>query len=222
MEANNFDKGHESRINGVKRIHNLLIIDESGSMSAIYRSTIYGINETLQTIRKSMEENANQEHYVTLVTFNGGYYSPIYDHVLAKYAIDIKPNQYNPSGMTPLYDAMGRALTELSKIVAPEDVVLVTIITDGYENASHEFSGHTIKMLIDRLKSEGWVFTYIGANQDVELVASSLSIDNRMAFDADEDNTREMFNCELASRKAFYCRVGASESREDLKKDYFR
>jgi len=56
--------------------------------------------------------------------------------------------------------------------------VLVTIITDGEENSSKEFTGQMIKKMIDELKALGWVFTFIGANIDVEKVAAQISINN--------------------------------------------
>jgi len=71
---------------------------------------------------------------------------------------------------------MGVSLTQLKSIVEDEDNVLVTIITDGYENASREYSGKSIVQLVEGLKAKGWIFAYIGANQDVEKVATSMGI----------------------------------------------
>ena len=36
----------------VKRVHNLIIVDESGSMSIIRKQAFSGMNETLQTVRQ--------------------------------------------------------------------------------------------------------------------------------------------------------------------------
>lgn len=60
---------------GTKRVHNLIILDESGSMSSIYRPALTGVNETLQTIRSAQEEHQNQQHFVTLVAFDSGHYN---------------------------------------------------------------------------------------------------------------------------------------------------
>ena len=65
------------------------------------------------------------------------------------------------------------------------------------------------------------MFTYIGANQDVEAVASAMSIDNRLAFSADEESTRVMFNKELSARKKFFSRVSNEKSKSSLAKGYF-
>lgn len=206
---------------GTRRIHNLIILDESGSMSSIYRPALTGVNETLQTIRSAQEEHQDQQHFVTLVAFDTNHYNQIYAHVAAAEAIDISEEQYRPGGCTPLYDAMGRGLTELRPNVGKEDIVLVTVITDGYENASREYNGKSIKALVELLKSDGWVFTYIGANQDVESVATSMSIENHLAFNADDDGTNAMFAKECRSRKRFFGKIHPDSSKASLTSDYF-
>lgn len=214
---------NESDASNVKSqiVHNLIILDESGSMQSIYQPALTGVNETLQTIRNAEIEHENQKHFVSLIAFDSGHYNEIYNHAPAQEATDITKEQYRPGGCTPLYDAMGRAITELRTKVAKEDTVLVTIITDGYENASHEYNGPAIKALVETMKAEGWVFTYIGANQDVEAVAQSMSISNSLAFDANEDSTKKMFAKEMRSRKKLYGKLSAFVSKEELSKNYF-
>lgn len=204
-----------------KRVHNLIILDESGSMSSIYRPALTGVNETLQTIRGAQDEHKDQEHFVTLVAFDSSHYNQIYAHVPATEATDITEEQYRPGGCTPLYDAMGRSINELRPNVVKGDVVLVTVITDGYENASREYNDRAIKSLVETLKKEGWVFTYIGANQDVEAVATSMSIDNRLAFDADDESTGAMFEHERRSRRKFFSKLCHNTPMCDLSTGYF-
>lgn len=208
-----------------RKVFNLIILDESGSMQSIYEPAISGVNETLQTIRNAQNENPDQRHFVTLVAFDSGHYNEIYHNIPAVKAVDITKAQYNPMGMTPLYDAMGRAINELRTHVNEEgDVVLVTVITDGYENCSREYSGAAIRELVELLRKQNWVFTYIGANQNVEAVASSMSINNHMAFCADTEGTRIMFEKEKRSRANFFHKL--SQCCEDhlspgIKEDYF-
>lgn len=206
---------------GIKRVHNLIILDESGSMQSIYQPALTGVNETLQTIRNAQKEHKDQTHFVSLIAFDSGHYNQIYSNTPAEKAIDITEEQYRPCGCTPLFDAMGRSINELRPNVATGDVVLVTIITDGYENASTEYDGKAIKSLVEAMKKEGWVFTYIGANQDVEAVAASMSIDNHLAFSADVESTCEMFAKESRSRTKFFDKVSQSMPMCDLSKNYF-
>ena len=204
-----------------KRVHNLIILDESGSMQSIYQPALTGVNETLQTIREAQKEHENQTHFVSLIAFDSGHYNEIYNHIAAEKAIDITQDQYRPGGCTPLYDAMGRSINELRPNVVKGDVVLVTVITDGYENASREYNSKAIKSLVEAMKKEGWVFTYIGANQDVEAVAASMSIDNRLAFDADDESTGAMFEHERRSRKKFFSKLSRNMPMCDLSAGYF-
>ena len=117
---------------------------------------------------------------------------------------------------------MGISLTKLKAEVKDEDHVLVTIITDGYENASKEYSGKAIMQLVDELKTKGWIFAYIGANQDVEKVAVSMGIRNSLCFEAHEEDARRMFRKERESRDALYCCIDEGIDAKQLsEREYF-
>ena len=102
---------------------------------------------------------------------------------------------------------MGESLSALRKKVAADDKVLVTVVTDGCENASSEYSGKAIKALVDELKQGGWVFAYIGANHDVEAVAATISITNVMQFHADSVGTKMMSQTTNDARTRMYDRI---------------
>lgn len=196
--------------------YNLIIVDESGSMCSIFSEALTGINETLQTIRQAVRDYPNQKQYVTLVTFDTGHYNEIYNCTPGEATGEIDNTMYKPCGGTPLYDAVGKAVTDLSKMVTEDDHVLVTIITDGYENASCEYTVDDIKKLVETLKEIGWLFTYIGANQDSVEVGKQLSIVNTLNFTASSAGTMEMFAREMKSRKKYYSkRANNIEIEED-------
>lgn len=190
------------------RIFNLIIIDESGSMQSIKRAAIDSVNETIQTIRSAEQKHPEQEHYVSLVSFNDDV-KTIYDCVEVEQVKEINDETYQPSCCTALYDAMGISLSKLRKRVAESDKVLVTVVTDGYENASKEYSGKAIKTLVDELKAKGWVFAYIGANQDVEAVAATISITNVIQFEASAMGTQEMTERVNRGRNRLYESIAA-------------
>lgn len=173
-------------------VYNLILLDESGSMSSIWRQALDGINETLNGIRKTQDEYPSQHQYVSIVTFEGNGVrgvKTLRDRIPVENIQNLKDDDYRPGGCTPLYDAMGLSLNYLQHCVRDEDVVLVTIITDGYENSSNEYSGQAIKTLVEKLREKGWTFAYIGANQDAVEVAKGLNIDNAMNFDATPQGT---------------------------------
>ena len=173
------------------RIFNLIIIDESGSMISIKKEAIDNVNETIQTIRSAQKKHEEQEHYISLVSFNNEV-KTIYDCLPISEIQEINEDTYLPNCYTALYDAIGSSVNSLRKKVSQEDKVLITIITDGYENVSEEYNGIAIKSLIEELKSKGWVFAYIGANHDVEQVAATISISNTIKFEQTSLGTQNM------------------------------
>ena len=201
------------------RIFNLLILDESGSMCSIEKQAIDGVNETLQSVRAAQKKYEDQEHYVSFVTFNSSSIKTVLDRVEATKVEDITPGQYNPSCSTPLYDAIGKSVMELKKSVAENDKVLVTIITDGYENASREYSQSSVKALTEKLGQRGWTFAYIGANQDAMAVSHGLGIKNAMNFEATVCGTVMMSQKLAASRERWFNRI--SENDVNAEEDFF-
>ena len=203
------------------RIFNLIIIDESGSMWSIKDEAINSVNETIQTIRAAQEKHEEQEHYATLVTFNNDVKS-IYECVPVGEVKELDDTSYHPNCSTALYDAMGMSLNALRPKVAEDDKVVVTVVTDGYENASKEYTGKAVKALIYELKAKGWVFAYIGANQDVEAVAATISITNVMMFEATSSGTAEMSKKLGSARSRLFDRMSCSSySAEEANNDFF-
>lgn len=188
----------------MKRVFNLLVVDESGSMSIIRRQALVGINETLATIQKMQKAHADLEQRVTLITFDSTHTNVFYDNVRASNANPLKAKDYNPCGATPLYDAIGMGITKINALTTEDDSVLVTIITDGEENCSEEYSLKMIKNLIEKLKKQNWTFTFIGTDDlDVENIALDMGIDNHLQFSEDEAGTKKMFARENRARERY-------------------
>lgn len=186
-----------------KTIHNLIILDESGSMESLRLQALSGANETILTIRNAQQSMPDLKQRLTFVTFDsrgdGKDVRTIIDDLPIEKVRNLTEKDYTPTGCTPLYDAMGISLSALQPKVKANEHVLVTIITDGYENASHEYSGKAIKSIVGLLREKGWKFVYIGANQDAVEVATELNIDRAMNYEATPDGYRHMVSeqCEV-------------------------
>lgn len=194
------------------QVFNVIILDRSGSMERIRRAAVEGFNETLAGIKKAQEKFADtQEHFVSLVTFCSCETRHVFDKIPVADAHPLDLEDYQPCCRTPLYDAMGITLTAMRRHVKDiEDcVVVVTIITDGMENASHEYNGQTIKELVERLRGEGWTFTYMGANQDSVEVAMKLSIRNSRNFAYNDEGTRATMEKDACTRMNFFSRLAS-------------
>ena len=205
------------------KIYNLIILDESGSMKRIKKETINGFNETIQTIKVAQKEHENQEHFITLVTFNGSGLKVVYDKVRSENTVELSEELYRPDCNTPLFDAIGMSVTCLRHFLLDqtEYTVLVTIITDGEENASKEYKGELIKEMIGELKQKGWIFTYIGANHDVAKFAINISIESYMEYASDSEGTSAMNQKNSSTRKRAYDRLAEGFTGSSLNVGFF-
>ena len=187
-------------------IYNLVILDKSGSMEAIRTEAINGYNETLGSIKSTqLKFMDTQEHFVSLAAFCNCGIDMIYDMTPIKDAEKLTREKYDPCCCTPLFDAIGKTVKELKRKTAEIEgaAFLVTIITDGYENASKEWDSKSVAKLIDSCKEEGWMFSFIGAGEDVVKVASKISITNTMVWENTSEGTEVMFSTENQARMRF-------------------
>ena len=134
---------------------------------------------------------------------------------------DITDRDYSPCGCTPLYDAVGMTLTRLNDVLDREkSMAYVTIITDGYENASTDYTLKQVVQLIEQLKHRDVIFSFIGANIDAHDYGVKLHITNVMQFTQDNAGTQEMWRRERESkqrshnRRRFWEKFGVKGRRE--------
>lgn len=154
--------------------HLYFLLDRSGSMQSIKADTEGGFAAFIEEQRK-----APGECRVTLAQFDNEYDVVYADRPLA----EVPPLDLQPRGSTALLDAIGRLVTTAGAELAalPEDqrpgTVMVAIMTDGYENASHEWTHPAIKALVEQQTNDyAWQFLYMGADQDAIEVGQSIGV----------------------------------------------
>jgi len=142
----------------------ICVIDRSGSMASVKNDAIGGFNTFL---KMQQDESEDGNVLLTLVKFNHKY-------EIACNGIDIrdfKPldnTTFVPDGMTALYDAIGRAITDVEEREKSGGVVadrcLMVILTDGEENSSRNYNLEQIKKMVEDKKSA--VGVYISVNRN--------------------------------------------------------
>lgn len=160
----------------------VFIIDKSGSMHELKMDTIGGYNSMLEKQKK--EEG---DAFVTTILFDTEY-TVFQDHVKLDEAKTMTDDDYYTGGMTALMDAVGSTIDNIGKRLAdtaeeerPETVIFV-IITDGYENASKEYSKDAVRSKIEHQQSKySWQFIYLGADIDAAAEASKIGISAKFA-----------------------------------------
>ena len=173
----------------------VIIIDKSGSMHGLENDVIGGFNSLIE------EQSKEGEVKVTAIFFNDKV-NFIHEGIDIKEIKPLTKKQYQPSGCTALLDAIGDAISLIkakhSKLEASElpTHTIFSIMTDGMENASREYSYKRIKNMITLQKKCGWEFIFQAANINIEYEADRLGIDVDMAmhFEADSDGIAEAIN----------------------------
>jgi Mg-chelatase subunit ChlD len=150
-------------------VHISIVLDRSGSMASIADDIVGGFNEFLREQRQR-----EGEARLTLVQFDGeDPFEILIDGRDLRDVEDLTRDRYQPRGVTPLLDATGRMILRTDNEIAarartgePEEDQIVVIVTDGYENASREHSRKGVFEMIEQRRQQGWVFTFLGADQD--------------------------------------------------------
>ena len=163
------------------------LLDRSGSMQDIAEDMRGGFDAHI-----AREAAQPGDTVVTLAQFDDRY-----DVVYQNMPIgDVPSLVVQPRGMTALYDAIARFITEVGAGLAalpadqrPGDVT-VLVMTDGHENASKEWTAEAVRALIAQQESVySWDFLFLGANMDAVDVGASLGFapSKSLTFDADGD-----------------------------------
>lgn len=173
------------------------ILDRSGSMSTIIRDSIGGINRFMED-QRALPGEAN----ITIVLFDDKY-ELVHDNVALRDVPDFTEATYRPRGMTALYDAVGRAVTDVGRRLSdtPDHErpgkVIVCILTDGEENYSREFNHAQVADLIKQQQEQyAWEFIFLGANIDAPRVAQAMNIPlaNAATFAATRQGTQDAYS----------------------------
>lgn len=166
----------------------IFILDRSGSMAGLEADTIGGYNQFLREQSKKAGELR-----ITTILFDNQY-ECLYQSTRPKTAV-LTDRQYFVRGCTALYDAVGRAVTDTGRRLAetpePErpSKVIVVITTDGYENASKEYTHPKIREMIRHQQEKySWDFLFFGANIDVAAVAETIGVQKDSAFRYEADS----------------------------------
>ena len=172
-----------------------IVADASGSMNHLHETVIKGLNDFI-----AEQTTTDNDAKVTIVQFpslkDEDGIQTILPKSNVKTARKITGDDYVINGMTPLYDAIGAVIKKADQRIAKRvakgkdlESQVVVIFTDGGENASRKFTKDAIFSLIAERKAQGWVFVFLGANQDAfeEGGRVGFAAGNTMNFVASEE-----------------------------------
>lgn len=164
-----------------------IVLDSSGSMGSMKTSAFTGFNETLDVLRK--DEKAKGKLKVWSVLF-ADRVSYVAEGVAPSTLVDLTDKTYVPNGCTALHDAIAQTILKMEAEAKGDKnaVFLLTVLTDGQENASSDYRGEEglkkLKELVDRVQKTGrWTINYIGVD-GIEKFAqdTGVSAGNTMSY----------------------------------------
>lgn len=204
----------------------VVVLDRSGSMESIAKSTVEGFNTFLNE-----QKNAEGEAFLTLVQFDDRYEIDYKSVPISEAKPLIVNETFVPRGSTALLDAIGKTIEDLESEKNERDVIFV-IITDGFENASKTYKKEAISKMIETKEKDGWNVLFLAANQDAIQSGASIGVrsEKSMTWGTDEisvHNTYTNFSANITnyrSAKLSQSGVGeealyfSKEQREDSNK----
>jgi len=187
----------------------VMIVDRSGSMSDLTDVVIKGYNSLLKEMKDS-KKNIN----VTTIFFNDSI-TILNENASINEIKRLTKKDYIPQGCTALLDSIGKGISIIdNKYKNKKDQpsrILISIMTDGYENDSKEYSYKTIKSLIESRTKKGYEFLFQAGNIDVMKEADSLGIKR--------DNAIKMECCSAGIGRAFNKVSGCILDEDNIKKN---
>lgn len=153
------------------------ILDRSGSMQSMQEPAVAAFNQFVKS-----QLDVPGEARLTLVLFDDQYETPLVSTPVEQVG-QLTAATYVPRGSTALLDAIGRTIQETAARIdaQPEEArpgkVILTIFTDGLENASRHYTNAHISDLIALHRAKGWEFLFLAANQDAITTAATISLD---------------------------------------------
>jgi Mg-chelatase subunit ChlD len=151
-------------------LNTYIVLDRSGSMVNQWSESLGAVNGYVQKLVEDKTQGT-----ITVVAFdNVNPYEVLRDKVnLAEYT-NLTTAEVSPRGMTPLYDATGKAI--LNALSDNAEKTLLLIMTDGHENSSREFNQTAVKTLIKEVEGKGWEVVFLGANFDASTYTQTLGM----------------------------------------------
>ena len=188
------DRKKKSEEESDRPVHVSFLIDRSGSMSGLESDVVDGFNGFVAKQRAHSGACT-----LSLVQFDSNDpFEVIHDAVPVDKVPDLDPDQYEPRGATPLLDALGTLVEAADDRLAGldhEEDQIVTVFTDGLENASRHWTRADLFDLIAARKDAGWTFVFMGANQDSYAEGGMLGVDagSIQDFRGDAQGVRHAF-----------------------------
>lgn len=218
------------------KTHVAFCIDESGSVRSIVVPLVKAYNNNVTSIRDAVLAEG-QEATMTVLAFGDTNlkHRVLYVGQQVQTIVPLKVSDLNPTGMTPLFDSLYRAIKKLEELDDNNEntTFVITVVTDGDENASKDPGvSTTLSLMKKKIATDRWTFTFLVPNQYVRNFSIKYGISQgniqgwdetsskgtEEAFIANTNAYKRYFSARSTGTKStnnsFYCDLSATTVRE--------
>ena len=165
-----------------------LLLDMTGSMQANKQATIDACNEFVEGLKADPH---TKDFLFSLAVFNSNIgLERVVDGVQLDRAPKLDHEHYQPTGATPLYDAMWQSMNLMED---HQGQVLFIVQTDGEENSSRIATRQQIVDRVAEKTAAGWQFVYLGCDIDAMRQGGDLGIAAGNTMSYDRERTGQAF-----------------------------
>ena len=171
-------------------VYYYLLLDRSGSMGRVVEEAVISVNGYIRRIRELAERFPGREVFTSLALFNNRL-TPVWSMLPPDQTRELDFADFRPEGSSALFDAIGITVNNLQKVIGDElearqASVVIVIFTDGYDNASGQFTQNQISAVIHELEiTERFTFSWFGSTLDAVDAAMVLGIRRKNAVRID-------------------------------------
>lgn len=169
----------------VKTMHDIVILDASGSMVGKEQVVIEGYNNHIATLKENAKK-LNIEVYHSLYIFSDRVHGTkfLLEREKVENVKTLQEYKYTPKGGTPLYDSY---LEVIERFIDKDQNASVTGITDGDD--MHSYKTSSAKVAVKQAQDKGWVVALIGPKGTyIERAIKTLNIDKSNSLEIENSS----------------------------------
>ncbi len=178
------------------------LLDRSGSMGCVQKSTIEAFNAYLGGLKADPEGIE-----FTFLQFDTQSLDKLCVAQPVKTVADLSMATYQPRGGTPLIDAAYKTIKAVEVALGKDTPkVVICIQTDGEENSSTEHTWEALSALVREKTALGWQFNFMGAGIDAYAQGARMGIaaGQTMSYDhLSEVSTEAAFAASATNTQSF-------------------
>ncbi len=191
--------------------HVAFCIDESGSVRSIVKPLVEAYNQTVTDIRSAVLDEG-QEASMTALAFGdiNLKHRILYVGQQVQTVTPLDHKSLNPTGMTPLFDSVYRAIKKLEELDDSKEGTsfVVSVVTDGFENNSIDPGvPATVREIEKKTATDRWTFTFLVPHGGEDRFSRDFNIPrgNVQGWDTKTARgTKEAFIVSSAAYKGFF------------------